>query len=223
MTTRATKRIALLNPNTNAATTTLMTRIAQSQAPEHVQFTGYSMLLGPMVVTDEDALSKAAVQVVTMGQTLAADGVDGILVSGFGDPGLEALRESLSIPVTGIAEAGMAAAAINGRRFSIVTTTPDLTDSIAGMAKRYGYEAQLSAIRLTSGRPEATMASHESLSEALFQTIRLCEDMQDTDAVLIGGGPLAAAANEIADRISLSVIEPVAEGAKLACRRVEER
>ena len=214
------RRIALLNPNTNVATTNLMTRIAQSQVSEHVRVTGYSMLLGPMVVTDEDALNKAAIQIVKMGQTLAADGVDGLLISGFGDPGLETLRETLDIPVTGIAEAGMAAAAVNGRHFSIVTTTPDLTASIAQLARRYGYEKQLSSIRLTQGKPEVTMASHKALSEALLQTIRSLETEEDTDAVLIGGGPLAAAAAAIADRISLPIIEPVSEGAKLASLRI---
>jgi Asp/Glu/hydantoin racemase len=52
------------------------------------------MVLGPAIVTDETALAAAARQIETIGRSLARDGVDGILIAGFGDPGLQALRAS---------------------------------------------------------------------------------------------------------------------------------
>lgn len=65
------KRIALLNPNTSVSATNLMTRIAQAHVSANVRVTGYSMLLGPMVVTDEEALA-----VLTGGGPLAAAALD---------------------------------------------------------------------------------------------------------------------------------------------------
>ena len=44
------------------------------------------------------------------------NGVEAILVSGFGDPGVRTLKEELSIPVTGIAEAGIVAAGTTGQK-----------------------------------------------------------------------------------------------------------
>lgn len=206
-------RLALLNPNTNADTTRMMLGIARALAPPDVHIEGHTMLLGPKVVTDEAALARAAAQIVTMGRTLAADGVAGILIAGFGDPGLLALRERLAVPVTGIAEAGMAEAAAGGRRFSIITTTPDLRQSILGMVAAYGHAGHFASLQITPGPAEQVMATPEGIQRALVALAQDCAH-DGAQAVLIGGGPLAVAARAVADAIPLPVVEPVAAGVR---------
>jgi allantoin racemase len=215
------RRLALLNPNTNAATTAHMLGIAQALAPADVVVEGHTMVLGPAIVTDEVALAAAARQIETVGKSLARDGVDGILIAGFGDPGLQALRETLSIPVTGIAEAGMTAAAALGR-FSIITTTPDLQRSILALVDRYGFRSELASLRITPGVAEQVMADPETLKQALVNLARACV-LDGSVSVLIGGGPLARAARAVSDAIDLTVIEPVAAGARLALERMDAR
>jgi len=211
-------RLAVLNPNTNSATTAHMAGIVRAIAPAGVVVEGHTMLLGPAIVTDELALAAAARQIETVGRTLASDGVAGILIAGFGDPGLEALRSAISVPVTGIAEAGMAEAAARGR-FSIITTTPDLEGSIRGLVRRYGHEAALASLRITPGVAEAVMADPDGLQHALVGIARDCA-ADGAVSVLIGGGPLARAARAVSDAIDLAVIEPVASGARLALSRM---
>lgn len=212
------RRLALLNPNTNSATTAHMLGIARALAPPGVAVQGHTMLLGPAIVTDETALAAAARQIETVGLALASDGVDGILVAGFGDPGLDALRKALAIPVTGIAEAGMAEAAALGR-FSIITTTPHLERSILGLVDRYGHRAALASLRITPGVAEQVMADPDALQRALVAIARDCA-ADGARSVLIGGGPLARAARAVSDAIDLQVIEPVAAGARLALARM---
>lgn len=211
-------RLAVLNPNTNAATTAHMVAIVRALAPAGVDVEGHSMSLGPAIVTDEAALAAAARQIETVGRTLALDGVSGILIAGFGDPGLGALRGALSIPVTGIAEAGMAEAAARGR-FSIITTTPDLERSILSLVDAYGYRGMLASLRITPGIAERVMADPEGLPRALIALARDCA-ADGAASVLIGGGPLARAARAVSDGIDLPVIEPVAAGARLSLRRL---
>jgi Asp/Glu/hydantoin racemase len=213
-------RLALLNPNTNAATTAHMVGIVQSLAPPGVAVEGHTMLLGPAIVTDETALAAAARQVETVGRSLAADGVDGILIAGFGDPGLLALRQGLAIPVTGIAEAGMAEAAALGR-FSIITTTPHLERSILALVDGYGFRPALASLRITQGVAEQVMADPDALKQALVALARDCVT-DGAVSVLIGGGPLARAAQAVSDAIDLRVIEPVAAGARLALHRIAQ-
>lgn len=213
-----TLRLAVLNPNTNAATTAHMVGIVRALMPSGVSVEGHSMLLGPAIVTDETALAAAARQIETVGRTLASDGVSGILIAGFGDPGLDALRTTLAIPVTGIAEAGMAEAAIRGR-FSIITTTPDLQRSILSLVKAYGHDGRLASLRITPGAVEKVMADPESLQRALVAIARDCA-ADGAASVLIGGGPLARAARAVSDAIDLPVVEPVAAGARLCLQRL---
>lgn len=212
-------RIALLNPNTNRRTTAFMADIARGELPPSVTVEPYTMLLGPAIVTDEPALEAAARQIIPTAQSLALHGVDGILISGFGDPGLSDLRGRLRIPVTGIAEAGMAEAAAGGRRFSIITTTPDLDASIRRTVAAYGHAGRLVSLRITEGPAAEMMADPDRLAEALLGLARDCLT-DGAEAVLIGGGPLAVAAGAVSAALSVPVIEPVAAGTRLALARL---
>lgn len=213
-----TLRLAVLNPNTNAATTSHMVGIVRSLVPEGVVVEGHSMPLGPAIVTDETALAAAARQIETVGLALANDGVAAILIAGFGDPGLQRLRSMVSIPVTGIAEAGMAEAASRGR-FSIITTTPDLERSILSLVETYGHSEALASLRITPGRAEKVMADLDGLQQALVAIARACA-ADGAASVVIGGGPLARAARGVSDAIDLPVVEPVAAGTRLSLERL---
>lgn len=216
-------RIALLNPNTNKRTTQLMTAIASDISPDQPIFEGHTMLLGPSIVTDEAALDSAANQIVTIGENLARHGIAGLLISGFGDPGLPELRQRVTIPVTGIAEAGMQKAAQMGRRFSVITTTPALQTSIEQTAQRYGHGCELASVRITDGEPEQTMKDPQNMAHLLLEVARQCIQQDGAQALLIGGGPLAIAARTIGQAIDIPIIEPVSEGAKLAVKRHNSR
>lgn len=214
------RRLVLLNPNTSVATTEMMTGIARRIAPAGTLVEGRAMRLGPPIVTDEAALAESARHIAAEGLAAAEGGADAILISGFGDPGLADLRRLVPIPVTGIAEAGMAAAAAGGRRFSIVTTTPDLHASITGMARDYGHRAGLASLRITPGQAEVVMADPTAMIRALVALALACRDEDGAEAILIGGGPLAAAAEAVAEATGLPVIEPVAAGVALALARM---
>lgn len=209
--TRTSCRIALLNPNTNTATTALMTGIAQALCPPNVEVQGHTMMLGPSIITNEAALEAAGKQVVTVGVGLARAGVDALIVSAFGDPGLLELRDRVDIPVTGIAEAGMAEAARDGRRFSIITTTPDLEASIRSKVALYGHDDHLASLRISEGDAFAVMSDEARMSAALIAIARKCE-ADGAEALLLGGGPLARAATAVADAIPLPIVEPVSAG-----------
>ena len=70
---------------------------------------------------------------------------DAVIVSAFGDPGADELARLLRRPVIGIAEAGMRAAAANGRRFAVVTHTGRLVRRMARVPRRWGLERTASA------------------------------------------------------------------------------
>jgi allantoin racemase len=202
------KRIVLVNPNTNAATTALMVAIARQHLAPSFELEGATATAGAPLITNEDQLRVAAAAVVGMAPSLANTS-DGVIVSAFGDPGAEALRELLSIPVAGIAECAMREAAAGGRRFAVVTTTPALASTIASRAERLGLGRQLSSIRITDGPPDTLMADNMRLVVALERAARLAIDEDRAEAIIIGGGPLAAAAQELRDRFSTPIIEPI--------------
>ncbi|MBS8258591.1 hypothetical protein DYI23_00040 [Roseibium polysiphoniae] len=200
-------RVALVNPNTSQATTQAMVNIAARAAPE-IEIVGFTAASGAGLISNEDQLATAADVVAAM-DPLLFKGYSGVIVSAFGDPGLQALQGALDIPVVGIAEQSMASAAQGNRRFSVVTTTPELTRSIQDCAEVYGFGAQLASIRITEGPLHETMADPDLLLTRLRSEIEQAIEEDHAEAIIIGGGPLAQAASTLAKHVKVPLIEPV--------------
>lgn len=211
-------RIALLNPNTNTEATRLMLESAQRVLPHWARVEGRTAPRGTPLITNNAALDAAAQVVATYGCEVAAEGFDVVVVAGFGDPGLQVLRALLPIPVVGIAEAGIREAGAGGRRYSIVTITHDLHASLQRSAFDYGHGSNLASIRFTQGDPLLLANNAQALELALLHTSQQAITHDGAQAIVIGGGPLARAANAIAPQLSVPLIEPVAAAMRWACR-----
>jgi Asp/Glu/hydantoin racemase len=156
---------------------------------------------------------------VALRPVLLSNRPDGVIIAAFGDPARERLARELDCPVVGIAQAGMAEAARGARRFSVVTTTPDLAHMIVRTAQRYGLGPQCVGVRVTPGDPRALMSDPLALEQAL---LRACEHAVGDDgaqAIVIGGGPLATAARALTHRLLVPVIEPVPAVVRLVMAR----
>jgi Asp/Glu/hydantoin racemase len=201
-------RILLINPNSSQATTDMMVRIAQSVAPADVQIVGATAPHSPPMIVDPAALAASAPQVVEIGVTQGT-GAAGIIISAFGDPGIDALREQVSVPVVGIAEAAMLAASANGRRFGVATTTPALAPSIDARAAGLGLGRFYTGVRLTPQDPNRLVADPAQLVAALRQAVSDCITLDKAEAVIIGGGPLGNAATALTSMFAVPVIAPI--------------
>ena len=212
-------RIALLNPNTNTQSTALMMESALEAMPAGVSIEGRTVGSGQPFIAEPVALEAAARAVEACGPALAAEGFDAIIVAGFGDPGVAALRKQLRIPVTGLGEAGIALAARDGLRYAIVTVTPDLHDSLLAAAHAAAPAAQFAGVRYTQGAIGQVMHSPDSLELALLQACRDAIALDGAQSIVIGGGPLAQAARDIATQLNIRVVDPVSAAVSLACAR----
>ena len=209
-------RIALVNPNTSTSTTEAMRRIAE-RAALGAEVEGLTAPFGAPLITDAAALAVSVRAVEKLAPQLL--GFDAVVVAAFGDPGLEALRERLAAPVTGIAEAAMREAARGGRLFAVATTTPDLRAGIDARAAREGHTSYLGTW-ITPGDPTALMADPEVLVAALEAACRGAIDA-GARAMVIGGGPLGEAAEALSGRLPAPVIAPIPAAVRLALARLE--
>jgi allantoin racemase len=215
-------QIALINPNTSTATTDRMLAIAREHAPRDLVVMGLTAPFGAALITDDRQLATARRAVAAMLPGLRGRWV-GLIVSAFGDPGLEELRDALSVPVAGIGEAGLLEASQGRRRFAIVTTTPDLVPSINAKAERLGCAESYAGVVLTSGDPVALTADALRLEAALHAAIEEAIFGLRAEAVLIGGGPLAAAARGLAPRFRVPLVEPIPAAVRWLQRELATR
>lgn len=75
------------------------------------------------------------------------EGMDAVIINCFGDPGLDAAREVVSIPVVGPCEASMHLAAMLGHKFSVVTILERLVRELELHAQKYGVGWKLASAR----------------------------------------------------------------------------
>lgn len=201
------RRFLLLNPNTNVITTAMMLDIAREAVGDQATIQSVTVPRGVPVITDEPTLIAAATEVARLTELLVENVFDDVLIAGFGDPGLNAARKC-GTHVTGLAEAAIGAAAARGRRFSIVTTTPALDGALRRRVKAYGAKGSFAGLRYTRSGPEG-MADAERLRDELFEACTLSARKDGVGAIVIGGGPLAAAARDLRGRVDVELIEPI--------------
>lgn len=103
----------------------------------------------------------------------------------------------------------MIEASRGGRRFGVATSTPDLTDAIAGRARDLGLAHLYTGIRCTPGDPIAVAGDERLLRQSLGEAVRECIDLDGAEAVIIGGGPLGQAAEQLQPLFETPVIAPI--------------
>ncbi len=200
--------ILLINPNASQATTDMMVRIAQADAPSGFTVVGATASNGPSMIVNEAELSAAAREVEHTWRNTVVPHV-GVIISAFGDPGVARVREASQLtPVIGICEASMLDASEGGRRFGVATVTPDLVESIDAKARELGLGHLYTGVRLTPGEPRALTADPQALEAALAAAVRACLG-DGAQAVIIGGGPLGQAAVALAPRFDVPIIAPI--------------
>jgi allantoin racemase len=211
------KRIVLVNPNTTEMLTTLMVDIARECAPAGMQIDGMTAPFGPPLITCDEELEEAAGAVLALAPRLAQS-VDAVIVSAFGDPGADALARMLPLPVIGIAEAAMRAAAHGGRRFAVVTHTGRLVGRMAGRAEDIGLGAQCVGVLATEGDPAALMARPAALEDALRVVAERAVAELGAEAIIVGGGPLGRLAQALRGKVGVPVIEAIPEAVRHLAR-----
>jgi allantoin racemase len=204
-------RVLLVNPNTNSATTAMMLAMARSYAPADWDWATWTAPHGSALIADPQALAVAAEAVADMRDDFAGMPVDAVIVAAFGDPGMQALRDALPMPVYGIGESALLAADRLGLPYSILTIAPQLRESTLQQVSRSGCDRHFRSLVITEGDAQATARSQDSL----LQRIRACIDTavhaHGARVLVIGGGPVAAAAQVLRDESQVRTILPLQE------------
>ncbi|GAK71951.1 aspartate/glutamate racemase family protein [Agrobacterium rubi] len=214
------KHIVLINPNTSAKTTALMTDIARRYVPKDYSITALTAESGVPMIINVAQLKASENEVIKMGLSQAST-AQGIIISAFGDPGLETLRARISIPVVGLCEASMIEAARNGRKFGIATVTPDLVECFSEKARGMGFDVNYTGTRLTEGDPVRLAADQAALLLALERAAQKCIDDDGAEVVIIGGGPLGLAAESLQNGFAIPIISPIRCAVELLTTRID--
>ena len=208
-------RILLANPNTTQAVTDRMAAVARTVASPGTEIVAVTARTGvPYIATRAEALLGASA-VLDLIATHAKE-MDAVIIAAFGDPGLDAARELLPIPVVGLAEAAMLTACMLGRRFAIVTFSTALEAWYGDIVDCVGLRARCAGI-FCLDEPFAAIAA--VAEEKAAKLVALCGKAiaAGAEVCILGGGPLAGLAASVADQVAV----PLVDGMAAALRQAE--
>ncbi len=204
------RRIALINPNADAALTERLVAEAAAAVPgETVE--GLTAIRGPLWIESAVDTAIAAAEVATM--VRANPDYDAYVIGCFSDPGVDAARELTEAPVIGIGEAAMLAARLVARRFVVLTTLargiPELEDQVA---RNGATSACASIVPLGAGVDAADREEAAALAiarDAVAET--------GCDAIVLACGGMGGLQQRLGDELGLPALTGVASAAAF-CR-----
>lgn len=156
------------------------------------------------------ALATAAVQA-------EKDGYDGVILGCFGDPGIEAVRELVSIPVVGPGECAAAVAALLGHRFSVVTITESVTRSMENKIRIMGLHDKLASVRAVN-IPVLDLARDPAVTKArIIEEAARARDDDRADVIVLGCMSMAfmGISDEMQVALGLPVVNPAVVSLKI--------
>ncbi len=201
-------RLLLVNPNTTAAVTERMGRLARRAAGAGTEIDTVSAASGLALIETLEQSAVAGDAVVRLLVQRVAD-FDAAIIAAYSDPGLKQARKQIPKPVVGIAEASMIEAAAGGRRFAIVTIGGVMIEYLRHLAGEAGVREQLAAVRALDA-PFAAVASDPAAFVPEFREATRHAIDEGAEAIVIGGGPLAGIAERLAGEFPVPLLDGVA-------------
>jgi allantoin racemase len=140
-------RIRVIAPITDHGLAAQTQSVYVQYARSDSQISVVCLDIGPASIESIYEDSLAVPQVVRCAIEAERDGVDAVIIDCMNDPGLEAAREAVSIPVVGAAQSGMLLAGMLAHKFSVVSTARRDVYPTAQLARRYGMSATYASTR----------------------------------------------------------------------------
>lgn len=222
--------LLIINPNTSDSVTEQLWSQAKAILPDDAVVHAMTAGFGARYISSEAA---AAVAAHAMMQA-CADYIehnprpDAVLIGCFGDPGLLALRELVGVPVTGLAEAAMLAAAALGP-YAIVTGGAAWAPMLRRLAWSLDLLAPLTGI-VTVERSGAELAADPAAAHTLL--LGACREalsgspgqggLRNTpNSLVLGGAALTGMGDTLAPELGVPLLDSVQCGLRhawaLAC------
>lgn len=149
---------------------------------------------------------------------LEEEGFDAVVVGCFGDPGLAAARELVTVPVVGPAQASCHLAAQLGDRFGILTVVPEVVPGLRRQVRAYGLEGLLGDLRAVDV-PVLELRSRRA--EVLERLVEEGEGALEAGADALVLGCMTMGFLDVAEELSRRLGVPVVNPARAALASAE--
>jgi allantoin racemase len=150
------------------------------------------------------------------------DGMDAVIINCMGDPGLQAGREAVRIPVIGPCEATMHMASMLAHTFSVITVLKPLRRQFENQAKVYGLRSKLASVRAVEIPVLDLESDQERLVRSLADEAQIAVEEDGAHVMVFGCTGMIGAAQSVEQALAargypdVPVIDSMVWAVKLA-------
>ncbi len=210
-------RILVVNPNTSEIVLEVIERSARRAAAEGTEIVGMASPGGTRNIDSAygDYMS-APHMIEAVRRRVGEESFDAVVLAGFGNVGIHALREVLSIPVVSISESSMALACQLGHRFTSLTMLDQFIPYQQDMVRYYGFEAKCASVRAINVNVEAAAIERERTLAELTEAVLRIVEQDGAEVVILACAGLCDYDRGLSETTGVPVLDPVVVGVKTA-------
>jgi allantoin racemase len=210
-------KILVANPNTSDVVLDVILASARRRAASGTQISGLSAPRGTRNIDCAygDYMS-APHMIEAVRRRVSEDRPDAVVLAGFGNVGIHALKEIMDVPVVSISEASMAMACLLGHRFSTLTMLDQFIPYQQDLVRLYGFEAKCASVRSIDINVERAAVDRErTLADLTAQVTRIVSEDR-SEVVILACAGLCGYDEALSLQAGVPVIDPVVAGVKMA-------
>lgn len=198
------KTLLVINPNSTVAVTDAIDALAAVHRGPGLTIRCETLAEGPSELSGYADRARVTLPLIARVREAEADAV---VVACFGDPGVQALREAVNIPVYGIGETGYLVAMSRGDRFGILSTGPRAVKRHLRGLREAGLEGHLAA-DLPIGMMMADLPRDPAATLARMAEVGRDLIAAGADSIVTGCAGMAPFMADLSRELKIPVVEP---------------
>jgi Asp/Glu/hydantoin racemase len=216
---KLTRRILVINPNSNDAVTTAIDRtVARLRFSGGPEIRCMTLKEGPFGIETTRQADEVVGPLCDMIMGNKAD-FDAFVIACFSDPGLHSAREATAKPVLGIAECGILTALTLGHRFGVISILAKSVPRHLRYIGAMGVTDRLAA-DLPIGLGVVELADAHATLGRMKEVGALLRDTHGADVLVMGCAGMARYRDELEAAAGIPVVEPTQAAVTMALGRV---
>lgn len=210
-------KLLVANPNTSDVVLDVILASARRRALPDTEIAGLSSPNGTRSIDCAygDYMS-APHMIEAVRRRVEVDRPDAVVLAGFGNVGIYALKELLDIPVVSISEASMAMACLLGHRFSTLTMLEQFIPYQQDLVRLYGFESKCASVRAININVEEAATHRERALRDLSVQVKELVSRDQAEVVILACAGLCGYDEALSELSGVPVIDPVVAGVKMA-------
>jgi allantoin racemase len=205
-------RILVINPNTNPENTKVIASALLPYQTGNLMVDVINPERGPVGLESYYHYDLAAIEVHKLVVSAEKQGYDGVVIACFGDPGIEAAKELVKIPVVGMAEASYALARILATKFLVISDCDTAVPRQIRYLKKLGtpdYQYAVIQIGLTV---LDIIDDREGARDSMITKCRQALKESSAELIVMGCSAFSGLRSGLEQELQLPVIDPAVAG-----------